>query len=274
MPSVPFGAGKGILERDPGADKTRLRIERRLRRRIADALAEAGRRVVALLRRSGPDKWAVLADGDFWSWLEQRLRQATMMPLEEAALLGVRVGLEQVGIGGQERKQLSVGIDWGLVNRDVLEWVRQYNFELVSGLQDTTRQYLQTDISNWIESGEPLGKLIARLADKNRYPFGAVRADMIAATEVTRAYYEGNQRIWKASGVVELQEWRTAADDRVCPICRPLGGLDGGEPVRAKLGEGFRHPSGEVFMPPAHPRCRCWAVPVIEYGMPEAEGHA
>lgn len=46
--------------------------------------------------------------------------------------------------------------------------------------------------------------------------------------------------------VVVWTVWRTAADERVCPVCGPL---DGGE-----------WPADAGPQPPAHPNCRCARV--------------
>ncbi|EKE07885.1 MAG: minor head protein, partial [uncultured bacterium] len=80
------------------------------------------------------------------------------------------------------------------------------------------------------------------------------RARLIAMTETTRAYAQGNRTMWGASGVTDGMEWRTGQDDIVCLICRPLAGkkttLDGTFP-------------GGRDVPPAHPGCRCHIYPVI-----------
>jgi hypothetical protein len=43
--------------------------------------------------------------------------------------------------------------------------------------------------------------------------------------------------------VVVWTVWRTAADERVCPVCGPLDGME--------------WPSDVGPQPPAHPNCRC-----------------
>ena len=45
-----------------------------------------------------------------------------------------------------------------------------------------------------------------------------------------------------------IKRWDTQADDRVCPICKPLEG------ATALLDEVF---SNGLSGPPAHPNCRC-----------------
>lgn len=147
--------------------------------------------------------------------------------------------------------EVGIGIDWGLVNQAVVAWARSYTFDLVKGINNTTQAFLQKAIPAWMESGAPLDELVQTLAPI----FGPVRAEMIAVTEVTRAYAEGNLAVWKESGVVTAKRWMTANDELVCPICEPLNGMV------VELDEsGF----GDLAAPPAHVRCRCWLQPVLE----------
>lgn len=97
------------------------------------------------------------------------------------------------------------------------------------------------------------------------------RAYDIATTELAFAYNKGARE-----GILQAQEqgfigtvtaqWSTAADERVCPIC---GALDG---VEIGMEEEFNFPGktlygGQKRTPPAHPRCRC-AVAYLEQGPP------
>lgn len=143
---------------------------------------------------------------------------------------------------------IGVGVDWGLVNQAVVEWAKGYTFELVKQINGTTRKFLQVEVSEWIESGAPLESLIDGLAPM----FGKVRADMIAATEVTRAFAEGNDATWRASGVVEEFDVMTGEDDLVCPIC-----LEKVEQNPWKIGNS----EGQM---PFHVKCRCWKRPIVK----------
>jgi SPP1 gp7 family putative phage head morphogenesis protein len=175
-----------------------------------------------------------------WGEEDDELYRVLLPLVRRAALDGAQEGLGALG---------GIGVDWGLVNQAVAGWARAYTFELVRQINGTTRAYLQREVPAWVQSGEPLEALIAALEPM----FGKVRAEMIAATEVTRAFAEGNVEVWKASGVVGKKEWFTAEDELVCPICGPLAGTMVG------LEEGF----AEVGNPPAHVNCRCWLGPVV-----------
>ena len=154
----------------------------------------------------------------------------------------------------------EIDIDFALVNAAVEKWARQYTFDLVSAINETSRTFLQESVSAWTASGEPLSALVDTLTPM----FGPVRAEMIGVTEVTRAFAQGNIEAWRATGVIGQMQWNTANDDLVCPICAPLNGI-----VATLEGEPF---GDEFDSPPAHVRCRCWLSPVVEAEMESESG--
>jgi len=219
--------------------------------------------------------------------------------LADAGVLGADVGLRQVehilGLAGRKQEDPArvqvIGTNWDLVNEAVLEWVlgddqvfgTGYADQVVTQMLRTRERHVRRAIADWIRTGGTRADLIRALEPM----FDGRRAEMVATTEVTRAYAEGNRIAWAQSGVVEAMEWATANDERVCPICAPLGGLTVQEgqaqpasvadqlerAVTAGLDGGFVHPGGSggaaryqgqtYRMPPAHPRCRCWVRPVV-----------
>lgn len=236
--------GKGILDRDPGADRARNRIERRMERALVRALYTVMRRVVRRARRDG---LAVLGDNQFWAWSEELLGKAVQPGLEEAAMLGLQAGMELLGWTG--RKQVSAGIDWALVNAWALEWSRGHRFQLIRGLTSTNRRALSRMLGDWIEAGEPLRELERRMVPM----FGRTRAQLVSSTEVTRAYALGTQYLVDHSGLDvhparELPPkhprcrcfltvkrradgsyvyiWNTVRDSRVCEECAALEGQE------------------------------------------------
>jgi len=79
------------------------------------------------------------------------------------------------------------------------------------------------------------------------------RAEILARTEIIRAHHSANIGEYKAAGILGINvqvEWLTAGDSRVCPKCAPLNG---------KL---FSIDDAEYIIP-AHPQCRCVALPYI-----------
>lgn len=89
-----------------------------------------------------------------------------------------------------------------------------------------------------------------------------LRAETIARTETFDAVNQGQLAVWQQAadqGLYDrntaMKEWVVTADDRLCPICRPLQG------VKVPMDELFP----QVFLqaPPAHPRCRCFMAIVF-----------
>ena len=84
------------------------------------------------------------------------------------------------------------------------------------------------------------------------------RAEVLARTEVIRAHHSANIGEYKAAGILGINvqvEWLTAGDSRVCPKCSPMNG---------KL---FQIDDAEYIIP-AHPQCRCVALPYIPEDSP------
>lgn len=87
------------------------------------------------------------------------------------------------------------------------------------------------------------------------------RARNIARTETIRAANAGQQQVWQQAvkrGLLDPQTvrriWIVTPDDRLCPICAPIPGMN---PEGVKLNDSFDTPQGPVKEPPVHPQCRC-----------------
>jgi len=214
------------LPSDDGGDQVRRGIEDGATTDIASALGVGLAVVMADPSADADQVDAAMAGG---------LTLAVTRMLEDAALAGVAQAQLEMG---------SLDVDWSLVNRDALAWARGYAGELVGGLNATTRDALRAAIAEWIESGEPLDALARRLAPT----FGELRGRIIAETEVTRAFAQGQVQAFRRAG---MTRWRfnTANDEKVCPRCGPLNGEEFG------MGDA-------TDMPPLHPRCRCWITAV------------
>lgn len=136
-------------------------------------------------------------------------------------------------------------VDYDLLNEAAHLYAQNHTFSLVSGITQTSQRALQDAFTEWIASGRPLPALTDGLASM----FGPVRADMIAATEITRVYANSNIMAWRELGV-DAQRFQTAVDDVVCPRCSPFAGKE--------------YPLGDVeHTPPIHVRCRCYLQPVV-----------
>lgn len=190
-----------------------------------------------------------LPNDAFWDEEEEELAALLLEHLKLAVAAGA------AGNGLDE----GIGIDWELVNKEVQAWARKMSLDLVKGITETSREYVTKRIAEWIESGQPLPALSKALEPM----YGPVRAQMIAETEVTRAYAEGNRAAWRESGVVDGMRWMTAVDDMVCDICSQLHNAKvaiEGQPFEWVNDKGETE---TTEIPPAHVRCRCWIQPVV-----------
>lgn len=180
-------------------------------------------------------------------------QDAIVRQLGRVATAGADYGREQVErfVFGTS-KALDMGM-WDVANNAAAQWAMSYGYDLVHGLLTTTRSWLQAQVAEYIRNSETIGQLIARIRQGSGFDEG--RARMIAVTEVTRAFAEGNRAAWRASGVIEKRRWNTNNDELVCPVCGPLAGQVVG--LDEEFGDG-------IDGPPAHPRCRCWITPAIE----------
>src|SRR3990167_8201342 len=148
--------------------------------------------------------------------------------------------------GAAEAASLGLAVDFSLVNEQALETAAKYTNEWWQALEGSTRDGLRKAIQTNIETGAPLRGLIKDIEPL----FGKGRASMVAATEVTRLYAEGNRFAYASAGIQQV-EWKTVRDTLVDPLCDELNG------DRWPLGQ-------EQFVPPRHVNCRCRLVPVVD----------
>lgn len=134
-------------------------------------------------------------------------------------------------------------------NEAAAKWAREYRYTYIRDMTETTRKQTQVIMDEWVRSGASLDALEVQLSGI----FGEARAARIAATEVTRAFSQGNMAAWESTGFVNSMVWMTSQDERVCPICAEREGEHMGvDDIDAA--------------PPnsSHPGCRCWLQPEVD----------
>lgn len=225
-------------------------------------------------------------------------RGKTDFEMDEGALKSivvlflVRTALATVDDATAPLLAIGIHFDRAALDDAVVQYARQYALLSAYGngvvntiLQDTYKR-VREKIVAWLQSGEHLDTLIASLEPI----FGYQRAETIAVTEITAVHAGSRLQTWRQLNeqygrpIVVAKRWQTANDERVCPICAPLGGLvftETAQPARqgslgltAALDGSFVHPGGNglaatfagltYFAPPAHPRCRCLLIPVLQ----------
>lgn len=236
-----------LKARDPQEPRraAKLRAEAQLREALQAYFAQQARVVRMALagseRAAGTDALlqAILtALGP----LETEAAAALLRVLGQAARDGVSLFGEMV----------RLELDWSLVNSEAAEWARRYAYTLVRAIDDVTRAALRQAVAAFIETpGMTLADVAAAL------PLAGPRAELVAVTEVTRAYAEGQKLAGERMAaqfpdVAVRKRWFTNRDDRVCPICAPLHNQEVDRQAK------FSSAGIALELPPAHPRCRCW----------------
>ena len=194
------------------------------------------KQIAALLQRQLDAAAEAIAAGEQVDYeaFANEVKRAILPSLTNAAL---DEALAQAAVTG-------ITFDIAVINAAALEWATKYSYELVKGISETTQKLVSKGVSAFIETpGMTVGELRSVLAPA----FGEVRAEMIATTEVTRAYTQGTQ-ITQAqlagAGITMERIWHTSNDERVCPICEPHNGQPESEWGSDEL--------------PGHINCRCW----------------
>ena len=241
------------LQLDPGDEDAAERIITELERRGEASILRAFREQ---WRNLLPPNAETMELNELMSYINSRLLEsqpavdAIARTLYDAAGAGVNMALDEL-------ERIGIGFDYTLVNTRAQEWARQYSYELIQGINDTTKQAVAQAVERWYGNGEPLSALI----DDLQPAFSKKRAKLIAATETTRASSQGNLLGYRESGVVTGLVFKTARDERVCAFCGGLDGkivsIEGGSfydelppQLQAKLKRRFD-------VPPVHPNCRC-----------------
>jgi hypothetical protein len=193
--------------------------------------------------------------GKFWDQLGADLT-AVIKPQLAQVFAESEVNLAQEIFNNFEI-DVSGAVDWTLVNQAAAEWASTFTYDLVKGLDATSRERLQAAISKFFEKQETMDDLRNELSTI----FGPERAAVIATTEVTDAANWGEwdsiQWIEDNSHIEMVPTWHTDEDELVCPICGALDGQEadgreGDEPYWICSYDGNTYTIGA-----AHPRCRC-----------------
>ena len=230
-------------------DEVRLKDERRITRNFANFLDGQKSRILTYIRTH--DMKAI--QPSFWDDENARLWKELGEDFVGILFHGILGGAELLPGGGT-----GEGVDMDKINITMVKYAKDYRDKWLSKIDETTRQYVEEIITNWLLSGDPLSVLINSLIEDTGGMFSKTRAKRIAVTETTRLHALGNKMAWEEAGTVKEWRWNTANDELVCPICRPNNG---------KL-----FPLAELDSRlPAHVNCRCWSSPVVDDDLFEQE---
>lgn len=258
-----FEAARGLIAVDLLA---RLIGERRVNDAIgAIRLEEVDNALARLQTQLGPVReagWQAVVEGLPREFQSDPLLRVTLgaHALQEPTVLDVIRRADLTRLQGISR-ETEDAIRWVLVEgvqRATPPAVLAKQIRTMVGL--TTRQ--AADVARYRVRLEAEGRTpqqVERMTAKYAQRRLNERARNIAGTEVARAQGEARraqtQRLI-AEGKLKPEEWEqewvTAADERVCPLCGPLHG------VRTPLLGAFQTAVGPVYTTPIHPGpCRC-----------------
>jgi SPP1 gp7 family putative phage head morphogenesis protein len=197
---------------------------------------------------------------------EEALRSTVDQPLAQALaaagtstarilVAALRRGLTTAAEGDDTVDDIEMSFD--AANPRAKAWIEEHALELVNDISDTTREEIRGLLEESFDAGnttldvDELAKQIGELIDDPD------RAELIARTETMRAANQGQLEAWdqaEEQGLLtgdEKKEWITTPDDRLCPICEPLDG------IQVDRDGTFDVDGEQLDGPPAHPRCRC-----------------
>ena len=178
----------------------------------------------------------------FWAEEDKTMLAILGPQLTRMAYSGMHIAAEKAGIA----------FDSSMANQAAADWAGEYIDTLLQQLGTTTQDGVGPTVEDWINTdGATMGDLFQSLMDTGL--MGADRASMIATTETTRAFAQGEIKQYSAMGITQMR-WQTNNDEVVCQDCEPLNGE-----VRT-IGDEF---ADGITDPPFHPNCRCWMTPVV-----------
>jgi hypothetical protein len=143
----------------------------------------------------------------------------------------------------------------GPINKLAQQWADEHSGDLISGLDEVTRDSIREVIANGLReqlSVDDISELI-----QSSYAFSDDRADLIATTEAQMANGAGSVeglRQAEKNGLNVKKEW--ICDPDPCPECEE--NQDAGPIDVSDL-----FPSGDDAEP-AHPNCMCFTQGVVE----------
>jgi len=174
-----------------------------------------------------------------------------------------RAGARIAGITQESQKAvaeaIASGLKTALTRGEVVERLRK-----IVGLDARQARALgnfyEKNLQQLLEEGytyEEAVEEVTKLSEQYRERLLTQRATRIARTETLAAANAGRMLSWAEAdsrGLLpadSMKRWKTATDERTCPVCRPLHNV-------AVPWQGI-FTTGDM-MPPAHPNCRCTAV--------------
>ena len=197
---------------------------------------------------------------DEWDPIWQRASGATyayfVSQMESIAARGLTAGAKSAAA------TMDVSVAFDLAHPAAVSYMASHAAEAVTGIDETTRAYLNTLLTRGIDEGWSYDTTARAIIDRfaqfsigNALQHIQSRAHLIAVTENANAYIQGAKAIATEvlsglpDGLGMNKAWITAGDGAVCEDC--AAGEDDGVIAES---ESFSNGDDE---PPDHPGCRC-----------------
>ncbi len=176
----------------------------------------------------------------------------------------LEAGVNEALLAGMVRAttQFDPAMAFNLSNPRAVTYLRQHGAELVTKINQTTKDELRTLIADGEAQGWSYGKMATEIKSKfdgfaGKMPQAHIqdRATLVATTEVGNAYSEGNLIVSQGleeAGIDQEKSWLTVGDSRVSDLCAS-------NQARGWIPVNQAFPSGHM-RPLAHPACRCVAL--------------
>jgi len=172
---------------------------------------------------------------------------------------------------------LDLGLLSGKASEFVVEATNRAAIRMARSVSDSLAERVSNIIRIGIEETATGTDVIGLLEEAG---FDENRAQTIARTESARAYTDGQNAAWEASGVVKGKTWLVSPF--ACEFCEAAAKQFGEKSVGVKdafyeRGATITGASGATMAldfddtsgPPLHPNCRCSLLPVIDYEGPD-----
>ena len=165
----------------------------------------------------------------------------------------------------------------GKASEFVVEATNRAAIRMAQSVSDSLAERVSNIIRIGIEETATGTDVIGLLEEAG---FDENRAQTIARTESARAYTDGQNAAWEASGVVKGKTWLVSP--YACEFCeaaakqfgeKSVGVTDAfyerGATITGASGATMALDFDDTSGPPLHPNCRCSLLPVIDYEGPD-----
>jgi hypothetical protein len=195
-------------------------------------------------------------------WTNVYVKRAYQSAMSQAEGALIKSGHKPFSLAGKGSSVVAAFNQPFHADRVAMLYTRTYeDLKTVANVMDSKiRNALIDGLTNVLPLGMVVGKSplvvakeVAALATGPVDTIGIVRGQLIARTEIIRAHHQATineYEKWGVQGVTVDAEWLTAGFN-VCDECDSMSGKEFSlEQIRSMI--------------PAHPNCRCCAIPVIK----------